>query len=325
MLWISWHRSRRTRTLARALNTRLCEIQIEGGIVGRHGLSAMWTLSILRKWRPRIILLQYSFLLMIILALYKKLAPYSVVLVSDCHTKALRRELSGAAGWCFRILKRKSLSTASLLIISNKGLLPEAQFFNRRCFVLPDHIPELSTGTRELRGREYCVFVMSYARDEPFEVLFHAAEIVSAKTTVYITGQTPNVYRMRFHRHSGVYFTDFLSDGDYDQLLAGASCIVALTCDQDCLQSAGYEALAVCVPFVTSDTAALRQYFGNAAIFVEHEPSAVAVGIEHALTLRGEYKNRLAQLKRTRDDESEASLQTLRKAIFEQHEGNGQQ
>lgn len=302
-LWVSWHCSRRSRSISRLLGLELCEIQYEGGIITRHARSMIWTLALLLRRKPRVVFLQYSFLLMLVLAIYKKLSVRQVMLISDCHTKALRRKLHGRLAGIFLLLKKWSLSMADLIVISNKGQYQEASAYNEKVFVLSDPIPAMTVESSHSRTRPNCVFVMSYAEDEPIEEIFSAAETVSRNLAVYITGKIPGTYQQQISRIKGVHFTDYLPDADYNRLLAGADCVVALTTENDCLQCAGYEALAVGVPLVTNQSDASCQYFGDAVIYVDNEATSIVSGIENAIRHAETLRQRMGLLLQQRQDE----------------------
>ena len=313
VLFISWHHSRRTRILADALESPLYAIQIENSVIKRHLLSSIWTLSNLFQHRPKIIILQYSFLLLIIAICYKLLSAHSVTVVSDCHTKALKRKLHGPLAHVFFMLKRWSLAMADLIVVSNEGLAEEAAKYNKRLLVLPDLIPDLRHPESRKVNTAYCVFVVSYAEDEPIDVMLQAAVCVSRKLRVFITGNAPREIQQRYELNSEIEFTGFLPDKYYLSLLSDADCIIALTSEEDCLQCTGYEALALEVPFVTSNTNALRKYFGDAATYVENDLESVVAGIFRSTIKSNEYKLKMAALKKIMKSKEAEKLQQLKK------------
>src|SRR5688572_29478182 len=92
-IWLSWHTSSRSRMLAEALGLPFVAWQVEAPALLRHPLSAGWTLLQLTSRRPRTVFIQHSFLLTLLLGVYRKVVPWPVDLVADCHTKALRRRI----------------------------------------------------------------------------------------------------------------------------------------------------------------------------------------------------------------------------------------
>jgi len=54
---------------------------------------------------------------------------------------------------------------------------------------------------------------------------------------------------------------------EYYNLISNADCLLALTYEDDCLQSGAYEAFGIEVSRVISESKALRDYFGESAIY----------------------------------------------------------
>jgi glycosyltransferase involved in cell wall biosynthesis len=309
-IWMSWHLSRRSKTLSERLNIPLVAVQYEKGVLLRQLLSSAWSVAVLLRLRPRVICLQYSFLLLVILALYKKINSGPVTLICDCHTKALRRRLKGPGAKTFNRLKKWSMASVHSLIISNQEQVGDAGKFNDSYLVVPDFIPDMGRPCYHINGPSYCVFPMSFDRDEPVEAIVKAIELLAAKYDVYVTGRGPASCVARLEGKPKVHLTGFVSDGVYRDLVRNAGCLVSLTCEEGCLQCSGYEALALEVPFVTSPTRALHEYFGESAVYVRHTPELITAGVREAVTNRQAYRKRMASLKeaRVRDDRNNLLL-----------------
>lgn len=300
-IWMSWHLSRRSTTLSRCLGIPFMAVQYEGSAFSRHAKSAVWSIKLLIRHRPRTLFLQYSFLLLVIVTLYKALTPYRVTIYCDCHTKALRRELHGWGGAIFFSLKKWSIGATNVVILSNHGQVKDLEKFSDRFLIVPDFIPVFGGDKDREQASPYCVMSMSFDTDEPVTELAYAAELIAKYQNVYITGSAPNWYQHRFATNPRVHVTGFIEDSKYLKLLRYADCIISLTNEEGCLQCAGYEALAFEVPFVTSDTIALRKYFGGSAIFVRHYPDSIAKGVETGYQQHEFYRRSMAELKRNKE------------------------
>lgn len=296
-IWMSWHLSRRSRTFSDHLNIPLVAVQYESNIFARQLKSGVWSIVMLARLRPRVVFLQYSFFLLTILAAYKTLAPFPVRLICDCHTKALRRSINGKWKHLFQVLKKWSLASADTIVLSNVGQIADLKDFSNNYIIVPDFIPGLKEEGHEQRSLPYCVISMSFDKDEPLTEIAESAEIVSEYQQVFITGTAPDWYHKKFANNANVKLTGYISDNSYISLLTNASCIVSLTNEEGCLQCTGYEALALGRPFVTSDTSALRSYFGSAAVFVRHNRRAIAEGITDASSRSRHYRAQMAKLK----------------------------
>ena len=130
-IWITWNLSRRSKNLSDALDIPIFEYVFEGGVLKRHLGNALFSIVSLVIHRPRIIYLQYSFLLLIVIILYKRIMTGNVVVVCDCHTKALRRHLSGKLGQLFWKLKFWSFKHADLSIVSDEGMVADIEILTK--------------------------------------------------------------------------------------------------------------------------------------------------------------------------------------------------
>lgn len=300
-IWLSWHLSRRSATLSSCLAIPFIAVQYEGSALARHAKSAVWTVALLIKHRPRNLFLQYSFLLLVIVSLYKVLTPYRVSIYCDCHTKALRRKIHGFGGRIFTSLKKWSFSATNMVILANNGQVKDLAGLSDTFLIVPDFIPTFARANDCEQFLPYCVMSMSFDTDEPLAELADAAESIATFQDVYITGSAPIWYLQRFSENPRVHITGFMEDNRYLELLNRANCVISLTNEEGCLQSAGYEALAFGVPFVTSDTIALRDYFGCSAIFVNHCPDSIAKAAETAYNQTLFYRQSMAELKNNKE------------------------
>ena len=80
-----------------------------------------------------------------------------------------------------------------------------------------------------------------------------------------------------------VRFVGYLHDQDYWNEIGAADVVVALTTYPHSLLAAGQDAMAVGRPLVTSDKPVLREYFGDAALYVSDDGADLARGIRTAL------------------------------------------
>jgi glycosyltransferase involved in cell wall biosynthesis len=311
-VWISWNDSLRSRNLSQDFGIPLYVKVFEHSVVSRHIFSSMWTIYILTKHRPTCIFIQYSFLLLLFIAIYKLITPYHVCVIADCHTKALRRSVDGILGRIFKRIKRKSFQYADLIILSNDGMVSDALEYTDRHFILPDRIPTINDYPVENNRENYCVFVSSYADDEPLEEVIKAADILKGKIKIYCTGRIPkHLNHLNEHTYSNIYFTNYLTQQEYESLISNATCVLALTEEEDCLQCAGYEALSLGLPLVVSDTAALKSYFGNTVIYVQNIASDIAFGIEKSMSNKTTLKNDMKKLEKLRRSQYKEAISDL--------------
>jgi len=302
-VWLTWHYQARSRNLAKIFNLKLYEYFRNKNLFERHLFSFFWAIKILFKVRPKIVFIQYSFLLLLIVAVYKKIRFKKVLLVVDCHTKALRRRATGVFASLFWRLKTWSFNAADLTIISNEGLIRDISELHNNFVILPDKISEERIEKLKSKKEKYCVYISSFQIDEPFEEVLKASELLKNKLKFYWTGKCPTKVKEVKNNFPNVKFTDYLSFPDYYNLIGNADCLLALTTEDDCLQSGAYEALNMEVPFVISNKKALQSYFQNAAIYTSHNPSDIAEAIENAISNRDIIKHNILKIKSLRNKE----------------------
>jgi glycosyltransferase involved in cell wall biosynthesis len=311
-IWITWNNSQRSRNIAKDLGLPIFEKVFERNPLSRHILSSLWTIYLLTKLKPRKVYLQYSFLLLVIVAIYKRLSFNPVCIICDCHTKALRRGLDGTLSTLFWWIKSKSFQAVALPIITNTEMLPDILRLSDRFFILPDKIPEIKIDQEPQQHETYCVFVCSYAIDEPLREVIEAAQLLEGTIKVYCTGRIPaEQANLVDQPYKNIHFTGFLNTIAYNKLISHADCILALTSEEGCLQCAGYEALSVGTPLVVSDTTALKAYFHDSAIYVKHQAQDISNGVRLALRNSSSMQLNTQQLKSLRTQEYRLAMQKL--------------
>lgn len=314
-IFFSWHLSQRSKSLANRLGLKLLAIQPEGNSFYRFSICVIWTIYQLIKTRPKFIILQYSFLFLIILSIYKRLSSQKILLVCDCHTKALKRSITGILSGLFQRLKQWSFLKCDLCIIHNTELSSEIKLLNKNYIVLHDPLPtfflqpiidnnDLSQGLKEK-----IVFICSYDKDEPIKEILVAAKELSEKYQVYLTGKTPK--KLASFKNNNLHFTGYLEDIKYQKLLTQASVIISLTTESACLQCAAFEAMVVNKPLVTSDTNALRSLLGSAAIYVKNQSPIIINGVEQALIKKERLKNELLIQKNKLEKEFDSKISII--------------
>lgn len=310
-VWITWHYATRSRNLAEYLNLNLFEYFENKSLLKRHLFSSLWTFKVLLQNRPKIIFIQLSFLLLIIIVFYKMLFWGKVKIIADCHTKALRRKATGKLNSVFWPIKKITFSLVDLAIISNVGLKNEIEELNKNYIILPDKIPEEVIKNSTNSNEQYCVYVSSFAVDEPFEEIFEVAKLLPKDFKIYWTGKRPENLQLPVNVPENLIFTGYVSFEEYFSLIGNASCILGLTTEDDCLQSGAYEALNVEVPMVITDSKALRNYFSDSAIYTNHFPQNIANKILEAVEKSEELKLNIKQVKELRNTEFQQKIRDI--------------
>jgi len=279
---VSWIRDNaRSRDLAQALNAQAVYMPWAwpGRSLARTSLG--WLRSGLRTWRVvrhlplgSVVVAMAPPVFCPLVALWA--ARRGVRVAVDLHSGGLN---DARWRWSFGLM-RWAIRQAEAVIVTNPDLL-EGQETGAPVLVIQD--PFWMGGRREagsppMPGRSYAVFPASGAADEPIEALAEAAALLEGEVEIVVTGD----HQVRPER-PGLRLTGFLPAGEFQNLMAHATVVLALTTREATMQRAAYEGLQLGHPLVCSDTRVLRRVLANAAVFVNNTGPAIAAGIREAM------------------------------------------
>lgn len=260
-LFISWIRHHgRSEDLASALGAECAFIAVgrltdRRTAVLRHGWQALLTLRLLVSQRPRVLVVMAPPALLVLLGLVWARATRATLIV-DAHSMA-----AVGSTWSARLAAH-----ANLVLVT----LPDLAHRFPRAVAVHDP-PAVAV---EAPRHDEVVFPASWYDDEPIEELLDAARQLP-EVRFAVTGRAPQ----DLHVPPNLRLTGFLSREDFLALVAGAPLVLALTTREDTMQRAAYEAIAAGRPVVASDTAALRSYLADAAVY----GGDLAVAVRNAL------------------------------------------
>lgn len=158
------------------------------------------------------------------------------------------------------------LMRRSTVIVTNNNLATVARSQGvQRVIVLHDWLTQEHLRVAAI-AEDYVLCPVSYANDEPIEAMLAAAG-QNADIKWIFTGRAP--VSIRNNAPENVEFSGFVSDEDYEKLLSNARLVLALTNRKDTMQRGGYEAIMRGIPLVTTDFPVLRDFFQDAAVYVE--------------------------------------------------------
>jgi glycosyltransferase involved in cell wall biosynthesis len=266
--------------LSRVLGLDLLEIISDLPRIARYTMLLIRTTLAVVQRAPSLLVIQCpSIVLGVWAACMKRVLGFT--LVADLHNDAVRPY--SVESRLHRRLLRIVHRAADLCIVSNPNLTSVIERAGGQAFVLPDKLPELTpSATAAPASGASVVFICSFSSDEPYLEVIDAAGELGPSVTVFVTGR---------YRHAAtlttppnVRLTGYLSDEDYVALVASADVVVDLTAIDDCLVCGAYEAVSLGRPLVTSDTAALREYFRLGTIYTKHDRHSLAAAIALALT-----------------------------------------
>lgn len=301
-LFISWSiQHGRSRDLAAALGAEPVYVGIRRKrrrwlTPARYVLAALATARILLARRPRAIFVMQPPVPLAVLALvYGRVAGVPVAL--DAHTGAALAMRTGRPRRSLPLLSR----FATVTIVTNSQLAEPLRATGKRVVTLHD-APIAALATHGHAGEFTVVAPLSWAADEPFEDIVAAARLCPDVAFV-ATGRAPAAVRERTDLPANLRLAGFLDAAAFDELMASAGVVLALTTRDATMQRAGYEAIALGRPVIASDTRVLREYFGDAALYAA-DGEQLAKAVAETRVRRVE----LAQAMQARRDEVRAEF-----------------
>lgn len=283
MIWITWENQRRNRSISKELNINLYELsEIDKirNIVKKYITGLGKTLKIIRENKPKVIVTQNpSIILSIFSVLYCKI--FGLISIVDAHNSGLFPKEGQSK--IMMIFSHAIQKFTDLTIVTNKNLKQHVKNNGGRAFVLQDPVPEIPKTSREVLGSGFnCLFICSFADDEPYQNVIEAAKMLPSEIHIYITGN----FKKRKINHSDVpeniTFLGYLSEQKYIAMLNSVNVTIDLTEREDCLVCGAYESVATEKPMILSDTKALRDYFYKGAIFTANSPKSIKKSILNA-------------------------------------------
>lgn len=302
VVFLAWSvRTGRTSDLAPAFGAEAIWIGIRGRrrrwlAPLRYVSSSLATVAALARTRPRAVFVQAPPLPLTVLALaYGRIARVPVAI--DAHTGAVLAKTSGRPrrGLCF------AARFATVTIVTNSELA-DILGARVRTAILHDPIAPVDCAAAPV-GSVALVAPLSWEVDEPFDVYVGAASLC-ADVRFIATGRPPDSVRSSALPEN-VVLTGYLDAARFEELLCSASAIVALTTREATMQRAGYEAMARGRPLIASDTAVLREFFADAALYASNAEELAAAVVRlrsDPESLAGAMRRRREEMQRAFDD-----------------------
>lgn len=266
---ISWiqHHGRSAR-IASLLDLDARWVTSDGRLAVRYVRQVLQTRKLLREELPRVTLVMLPPFPALVATW---LTSRSTVIVADVHTGALYdrkwRWSIPSLAW---LLRRRGGA-----IVTNDDLAARLERLGVATLTLHDPLAEnrLAPSTESL---DELLVPLSYAADEPVGQLLTAIREHPDKT-FYLTGRAPE--SLRAIASPNVVFTGFISLVEYEELAGRVGAIIALTTREHTMQRAGYEAIELGKPLITSRKDVLVDYFESAAVYAEPTRGSISEAI----------------------------------------------
>ncbi len=296
-IWVAWQSHRRTETLTSKMSIPLYIFSSEYPRFIKHPVLAIRTIWLLFRVRPRIFFVQNPSAFLTVLAiLLKPIMGYCLIV--DAHNAGVypcEKDMEKFKR-IFPVFHRY----ADVTIVTNDALAKIVNDNAGRAVVLPDAIPEFPSIDSELPKDDVFVvtFICTYAPDEPYKEVFASTSFLPEGIKIFVTGDSKKfTFGEKMKLSPVVTLTGFLSEREFVRQLSSSHCIMDLTNRSSCLVCGAYEAVALGVPMILSDTKALRSYFRIGAIFTENTAFSIARAIMRAKENHPELKEEVSLLR----------------------------
>ena len=262
----------------------------------------------LARRRPRGVLVMAPPMVLVLLAvLYRWVTGARLII--DAHSAAVVLPRAGKPNRGLRVLGRH----ADAVLVHNSGLLKYLSGAPLKLLVAPG--PPFVRGGASPPGSATPTFVYpcSWFSDEPIDAVVQAAALLP-ESVVKVTGR-PRPERLGTTLPANVTLTGFLTAAEYDEMIASATAVLALTTRPDTMQRAGFEAMAYGRPLIASDMAVLRDYFPQGAIFTANDAASLAEAMRSIVGRERELAQQMLALRAQRLEEFAALRQQIRDAL----------
>ena len=304
----------RSESLARRLNISDYYIHPEVRfLLIRYLLSTFLTIKLLINLRPSsVIVMQPPAVSLFLVYFLSKFMKFRVI--GDLHTGVF---LDPKWRWSKKAVSR-ILTHDNCAIVTNKYLYEELSSAGLQNIVILDDLIEIypvaSSISESLADKfliqhnSYVLAPLSYAFDEPLEELLIAMRN-SPSLTWLLTGDAPRSFIEL--APINVVFTGYVSNSEYRSLLLSAQAVIALTTQESTMQRAGYEALNSGKPLLISNKIVLREFFGDAAMYMDNTNTSIHHQILELTGNTETYKLRMSGKRTQKIQSQEANLKTL--------------
>jgi hypothetical protein len=259
---IAWKKlSRRSELLAQALDGKLLFFKDNLPYV-RATIKTL--ISVIRQ-KPQVLLLQLPQGPLLLEAYFlKKLVGCKII--ADVHTGFLLN-----TDWKGLILNApfvKLLSLADAVVAHNEAqldIIPKN--VKNKTVVVYDPWYLITTKDKINKQENYMVFPASFAPDEPLEEVIEAVNTSKQPLKLYITGNWKRSPELKKYASKKIQFTGFLSNQEFNDLLAGASAIITGTTREYTTMMSAWEAIAHNKPLAVTATKTLKTMYSHYAVF----------------------------------------------------------
>ncbi|ERS81477.1 hypothetical protein Q672_09205 [Marinobacter sp. EVN1] len=316
VVWFAWEDHRRSRELSSEFEAKYIPMVYRGVKIFRYPVLSLLTIYKILAERPTLVFCQNpSIILTFLLVMTKRIFGFKLVVDRHSNFK-FEYESSKDIKWkIFRFVSKFTVKHSDLTIVTNDYLKSVCEGFGGVAMVLPDKLPDMSSGNLEKSrfltdpNKVHVMAVTTFDSDEPIEEMIEAARCLGENYILYMTGNSDRYFNsgnLRTDIPNNLIFTGFVSEYDYKCLINSVDVVVVLTNKDFILNCGAYEAVSVDAPLVLSDTETLRGYFFKGPVFVKNNPESIMTGVvkaaENKVLGAGIYRDLKSELTRSWGD-----------------------
>jgi len=256
--FVAWRRlSRRTTLMCKALDAELWFFPDRLPYLR----AAYRTLNHVRENRPSVLLVQLPQGPLLLEALLLRVF-FGCKVVADVHTGFLMQW-----EWKSYLLNapfRRLLKYADHILIHNSimnELLSEGA--RAKALVVYDPWQFIETVPSKQTKDEYLVFPASFHPDEPLNEVLSCFQKNYPEIKLYVTGNWRRRPSIKERESRAIVFTDYLSEAQYENLIANAKAIITGTTQEYTVLMSAWEAIAYNKPLAITESRALRETYGD--------------------------------------------------------------
>lgn len=219
---------------------------------------------------------------------YKILFKNKTKIVCDMHNAMTRRPWISRAGTEFLIGKCDLILVHNEIVYKNILEQDSFSYFDKeKILVLEDKTPKFEFNSINQRDSErpLVFFPASFNNDEPIEEVINAAKLIPEFDLV-MTGNykklKENFNITQEYLPSNIKITGWIPTEDYNNLLLKCDVLLGLTIFDDIQMSVSNEGLGAKKVMVLSDKKALRQIYGEGALYTENKAESIAENLKTA-------------------------------------------
>lgn len=313
IVWITWERQIRNRSMAKALEVPLFEIVSLRSRVIRYIYCICRTFTIVINRKPLVVICQNPSVVLTCFLLFLR-AIYSFKVVIDAHYGGVEayngsKIFQWVLGYCN--------NGADLVIVTNKEHARYLKRLGAKIFVCPDPLPDLS----EFRVKSGVIprkvfFICSFDPDEPYIEVFEAAKSLKNNGFSFFVSSDYKKANVIPADYPLVTFLGFVSEREFYNHLFSSELVIDLTENENCLVCGAYESLAAGKPVILSDQKVLRQYFTGGAVFTENSCKAIEDAVKNAYANKQKLRDECVAWVKENRHEMHSRLQSLREILL---------